>query len=136
MPAHLVYTNEWTERVVRDHLHLSRHVREEVVGPRYCPSIESKVTRFPGRSHQIILEPEGFDASLVYPQNLAATLPAEQQLEMIRTLKGLEQAEMEICGYGVEYDFVDPRELKPTLETKRIAVSRGVWEGGERRFRK
>lgn len=122
MLAHVVHTNEATEKLVRDNLHLSRHVQEEVVGPRYCPSIESKVTRFPGRQHQIILEPEGFDSPLVYPQNLAATLPPNIQLEMIRTLRGLGRAEMALPGYGVEYDYVDPRELKPTLETKRIAV--------------
>merc|ERR1712142_87123 len=94
MLAHVVHTNEATEKLVRDNLHLSRHVQEEVVGPRYCPSIESKVTRFPGRQHQIILEPEGFNSPLVYPQNLAATLPPNIQLEMIRTLRGLGRAEM------------------------------------------
>ena len=122
MLAHIVHTNASTERLVRDNIHLSRHVREEIVGPRYCPSIESKVQRFPGRQHQVILEPEGFDSRVVYPQNLAVTLPEELQVQMIRTMKGLEKAEISMCGYGVEYDFVDPRELKPSLETKRIQV--------------
>jgi len=92
------------------------------IGPRYCPSIEDKVFRFADKTeHNIFLEPEGFDSDIVYPNGISTSLPAGVQLEFIRKIKGLEKVEILIPGYAVEYDFVDPRYLKPTLETKDIA---------------
>ncbi len=91
-------------------------------GPRYCPSIEDKITRFAERdSHQIFLEPEGLDDPLFYPNGISTSLPAEVQQAFIRTIPGLEQAVIAQPGYAIEYDFIDPRELRPSLETKRIA---------------
>lgn len=121
MLCHLTYTNNEIDKIVKSNLHQNRHVTEEITGPRYCPSIESKVLRFGKRSHQIWLEPEGFESDLVYPNGLSCTLPAEFQQKLIQHLPGLENAIMARPGYGVEYDFVDPRELFPSLETKRVS---------------
>lgn len=107
--------------IVKDNLHLNRHVIEEITGPRYCPSIESKVLRFGEKSHQIWLEPEGFDSDLIYPNGLSCTLPEELQWKLVRAVPGLEKAVLARPGYGVTYDFVDPRELQPTLETKKVS---------------
>lgn len=93
---------------------------EEISGPRYCPSIESKVLRFGGRLHQVWLEPEGFNSDIIYPNGLSCTLPEELQIELIHAIPALEKAEITRPGYGVEYDFVDPRELQNTLELKKI----------------
>lgn len=121
MPCYLTYTTPRVNDIVRDNLHVNRHVTEEVTGPRYCPSIESKVLRFGAKVHQVWLEPEGFDSPLCYPQGISCTLPLAQQVELVRAIKGLERAEVVQPGYGVEYDFIDPRELYPTLETKRVS---------------
>ena len=118
LPCHMTHTNDKIHQIILDNMHQNRHVTEEVTGPRYCPSIESKVIRFGSRRHQIWLEPEGFDNDLIYPQGLSCTLPAHLQQELVNQIEGLEKAEVVKPGYGVEYDFVDPRQLYPTLETK------------------
>ncbi len=116
----MTYTNDDCAKIIRDTIHLNRHVKEETRGPRYCPSIESKVIRFNKNRHQIWLEPEGFNTHVVYPQGMSCTLPAEYQVQLFRKINGLENVELLQYGYGVEYDYVDPRELKPSLETKRV----------------
>lgn len=121
LPCYLTYTNSKIIKIIKDSLHMNRHVIEEVTGPRYCPSIESKILRFGEKSHQIWLEPEGFDSDVVYPNGLSCTLPEELQTELVQTLPGLEKAEIVRPGYGVEYDFVDPRELYSNLETRKIS---------------
>ncbi|OQR69409.1 protein MTO1 -like protein [Tropilaelaps mercedesae] len=118
--SRMTYTNEEVEKVVLANMHRNRHVNEETNGPRYCPSIESKVLRFRGRVHQVYLEPEGFDSGLIYPNGISCTLPADEQLKLVRCMKGCEKAEIARAGYGVEYDYIDPRELHPTLETKKV----------------
>lgn len=120
LPCHMTYTTQSVKAIVKDNLHVNRHVTEEVTGPRYCPSIESKILRFGEKVHQIWLEPEGFNSPVIYPNGLSCTLPADLQVKLVRSIVGLENAEVIRPGYGVTYDFVDPRELYPTLETKRV----------------
>ena len=89
------------------------------IGPRYCPSIEDKVNKFKDKeSHQIFIEPEGINKDLVYPNGISTSLPQKAQREFITSIRGLEEAIIEEYGYAVEYDFIDPRSLKTTLETK------------------
>lgn len=126
-------TTSVTHEIVRQNLDKSIHIKETVKGPRYCPSIESKVIRFQDKqSHPVWLEPEGFpgteDGSVLYPNGLSCTLPSELQEQVLRSIPGLENAEMIRPGYGVEYDHVDPRELRHSLETKRIE---GLWMAGQ-----
>jgi tRNA uridine 5-carboxymethylaminomethyl modification enzyme len=116
-------TNARTHQIIRDALHLSPlHAGDiEGAGPRYCPSIEDKVHRFGDRDgHQIFLEPEGLDDPLIYPNGISTSLPANVQLAMVRTMAGLEEAEIAQPGYAVEYDHVDPRILEPTLAVRDV----------------
>lgn len=120
IPCHLTHTNSNVGKIILDNLDKNHHVREEVTGPRYCPSIESKYIRFGHKDHQIWLEPEGLDSDIIYPAGLSCTLPEELQVELVRKINGLENAVIVRAGYGVEYDYIDPRELKLTLETLRV----------------
>ncbi|CAL1276697.1 unnamed protein product [Larinioides sclopetarius] len=120
VPTYLTFTTPEVATLIKDNQHLNRHVMEETQGPRYCPSIESKVLKFEELSHQIWLEPEGLDSDLIYPQGLSCTLPEELQIKMLKFIPGLHNVIMTRPGYGVEYDFIDPRQLKSSLETLKI----------------
>ncbi|KAL9015020.1 MAG: hypothetical protein Q9173_000352 [Seirophora scorigena] len=114
-------TNPGTHKVIRANFDKSVHIREAVKGPRYCPSLESKVIRFGHRDHHVVwLEPEGFETDVIYPNGVSMTVPAAAQEETLRTIFGLENVKMLQPGYGVEYDYVDPRNLRLTLETKLV----------------
>ncbi|XP_074475281.1 5-taurinomethyluridine-[tRNA] synthase subunit MTO1, mitochondrial [Sebastes fasciatus] len=118
LPCYLTHTTPGVERVVRESLHLNCHIQEDAKGPRYCPSIESRVLRFPGRRHQVWLEPEGLTSDLLYPQGLSMTMPPDVQLRLIREIPPLHRAEIHTPGYGVQYDFVCPTQLSPALQVK------------------
>ncbi len=114
-------TNKKTHEVIKENTHLSAMYSGDIVGigPRYCPSIEDKVNRFSDKeSHQIFIEPEGINKDLIYPNGISTSLPRRAQEDFIRSIKGLEEATITEFGYAVEYDFVDPRKLKTSLETK------------------
>jgi tRNA uridine 5-carboxymethylaminomethyl modification enzyme len=123
IPCHITTTTPATHAVIRANLGRSPLYSGDItgVGPRYCPSIEDKVVRFAERErHQIFLEPEGLDDDTIYPNGISTSLPREVQMAMLTTIPGLEKASMRRPGYAIEYDFVDPRELYPSLETRRI----------------
>jgi tRNA uridine 5-carboxymethylaminomethyl modification enzyme len=131
VPCHLTFTNADTHRIIRSGLDRSPMYSGVIQsrGPRYCPSVEDKVVRFADKErHQIFLEPEGRDTVEVYPNGLSTSLPLDIQVQMVRSIKGLEQAEIMRPGYAIEYDFSDPMQLHPSLETKLI---RGLFFAGQ-----
>jgi tRNA uridine 5-carboxymethylaminomethyl modification enzyme len=123
LPCYITYTNEETHKIILDNLDKSPLYSGviEGTGPRYCPSIEDKVVRFSDKDrHQIFLEPEGYETKEYYPNGISTSLPTDVQLKLLRTIKGLENVEIMRPGYAIEYDYVYPTQLKPTLETKRV----------------
>ena len=122
-PCYVTYTNSFTHEIIRGSIDRSPMYAGiiEGVGARYCPSIEDKVMRFPDKDrHQIFLEPEGIDTVEVYPNGVPTSLPLDTQMAMLRSIKGLEHVQMIRPGYAIEYDYVDPLELQPSLQTKRV----------------
>ena len=123
MPCHLTYTNEKTHEIIKNNLHRSAMYSGRIkgIGPRYCPSIEDKVVRFADKDrHQIFVEPEGRDTDEIYLNGISASLPEDVQVDMVHSIRGLEDAEIVRFGYAVEYDFAPATQLQPTLETKRV----------------
>jgi len=131
LPCHITYTRQETHEIIRANLDRSPLYSGviEGVGPRYCPSIEDKVVRFPEKNqHQVFLEPEGLTSTEIYPNGLSTSLPPDVQLAFLRTIPGLEKAEIMRPGYAIEYDYINPDQLHPTLETKEI---RGLFHAGQ-----
>ncbi len=131
VPCHITYTNSRTHEIIRSAIHRSPMYSGVIKsrGPRYCPSIEDKIHRFADKSrHQIFLEPEGLDTVEIYPNGLSTSLPLDVQIEMVRSIEGLEKAEIMRPGYAIEYDYFEPKQLYPTLETKLI---RGLYHAGQ-----
>ncbi len=131
VPCHVTYTNPSTHDIIRAAIHRSPMYSGVIQsrGPRYCPSIEDKVVRFADKQrHQIFLEPEGYDTVEVYPNGISTSLPLDVQVEMVHSIQGLENAEIMRPGYAIEYDYVEPTQLKPSLETKAIG---GLYLAGQ-----
>jgi tRNA uridine 5-carboxymethylaminomethyl modification enzyme len=131
VPCHITYTNSRTHEIIRSAIHRSPMYSGAIKsrGPRYCPSIEDKIHRFADKTrHQIFLEPEGLDTVEIYPNGLSTSLPLDVQLEMVRSIEGLEEAEIMRPGYAIEYDYFEPTQLFATLETKLI---RGLYHAGQ-----
>ena len=131
VPCYITYTNERTHELIRSAIHLSPMYSGVIQsrGPRYCPSIEDKVVRFADKvRHQIFLEPEGVDTVEIYPNGISTSLPLEVQVNLVHSVEGLENAAIMRPGYAIEYDYVEPTQLKPSLETKLI---RGLYHAGQ-----
>jgi tRNA uridine 5-carboxymethylaminomethyl modification enzyme len=131
VPCHITYTNGRTHEIIRSAMHRSPMYSGVIKsrGPRYCPSIEDKIHRFADKErHQIFLEPEGLDTVEVYPNGLSTSLPLDVQIDMVRSIEGLERAEIMRPGYAIEYDYFEPTQLNSTLETKLIG---GLYHAGQ-----
>jgi tRNA uridine 5-carboxymethylaminomethyl modification enzyme len=123
LPCYITYTTEETHAIIREHMHLSPLYSGVItgIGPRYCPSIEDKIVKFPDKlSHQIFIEPEGYDTHEIYPNGVSTSLPVEIQEKFIRSIPGFENAKIMKPGYAIEYDYIQPTELHPTLEAKAL----------------
>jgi tRNA uridine 5-carboxymethylaminomethyl modification enzyme len=119
----ITHTNNEVHKIINNNIHLSAMYSGNIkgIGPRYCPSIEDKIVKFKEKEqHQIFLEPEGLNDNTIYPNGISTSLPEDVQHQMLSKIKGLEEVKMVRAGYAIEYDYVDPRELNPTLETKKI----------------
>jgi tRNA uridine 5-carboxymethylaminomethyl modification enzyme len=131
VPCYIAWTTPQTHRIIRDNVHRSPMYSGQIhsVGPRYCPSIEDKIVKFPDKiTHQLFLEPEGLNTHEIYVNGMSTSLPVEVQMEILKSIPGLENADMLRPGYAIEYDAIDPTELERTLETKKIA---GLFLGGQ-----
>jgi tRNA uridine 5-carboxymethylaminomethyl modification enzyme len=127
----ITHTNKKSHDIIINNLHRIPAMNGEIQvnGPRYCPSIETKIERFSDKErHQIFLEPEGLESDLIYPNGISTSMPRDMQVDFIASIKGLEKAKIEQFGYAIEYDFVDPRDVKNTLETKNV---RGLFLAGQ-----
>ena len=131
MPCYIAWTTAETHRIIRENVHRSPMYSGQIqsIGPRYCPSIEDKIVKFPDKEmHQLFLEPEGLNTHEIYVNGMSTSLPVEVQLAILKSIPGLENAEMLRPGYAIEYDSIDPTELERTLETRKIA---GLFLGGQ-----